>query len=84
MCGSCGLQGISSLSAGLTKSLCACDRIFQLCGCRYSNFGEFHAPTDVMEPGLSSTFCPHSASLVKTEVHPGGEVEHLLSGDAFI
>lgn len=75
MCGSCGLQGISSLSAfssGLTKSLCTCDRVFRLCGCRYSSFDGFQAPTDVMESGMSSTFCPHSASLVKIEVNPWG------------
>lgn len=32
---------------------------------------------------MSSTFCPHSASLVKIKVHPWWRVEHLHSGDGF-
>lgn len=45
----------------------------------------FYVPTDVMESGMSSTFCPHSASLVKTEMHPWGVggFEHFPSGDGF-
>lgn len=98
VCGSCGLQGISSpdhlksfslLSWADLKVFTASELVteyFSSAGCRYSSFGGFHAPTDVMESGMSSTGILSSLSFPNQNRGASmvGRFEHLPSVDGFI